>query len=81
MSTQMVLKIDPELKEKVSRLARTEGKTLSQVVRELLEEYVRNRDMTGYIDDLWNRIGTKLKDRGVTEEEIFRVIEEVRKGE
>ncbi len=74
MSTQMVLKIDPELKEKVSRLARTEGKTLSQVVRELLEEYVRNRDMTGYIDDLWNRIGTKLKDRGVTEEEVFRVI-------
>ena len=38
MNTQMILRIDPELKSKVSNLAKAEGKRVSEVVRELLEE-------------------------------------------
>jgi len=38
MSTQMIVRIEPGLKDKVNRFARAEGKTTSDVVRELLEE-------------------------------------------
>ena len=57
MTTQMIVRIDPELKNKVNSLAKAEGKSISEVVRELLEEYVKDRDIGLYIDDLWQRIG------------------------
>ena len=31
MATQMIIRVDPSLKEKVSRLAKSEGKNLSVV--------------------------------------------------
>lgn len=79
MSTQMMVRIEPELKNKVDKMARAEGKTISNVVRELLEDYVKNRDIGGYIDNLWERIGTKLSSRGLTPDKIQKVIHEVRK--
>jgi len=78
MSTQMIVRIDPELKTKVNNLAKTEGKSISEVVRELLEDYVKDRDIGLYIDDLWERIGTKLKSRGFGPKDISRIIQEVR---
>lgn len=78
MNTQMIVRIDPELKEKVSSLARTEGKNISEIVRELLESYVKDRDIEAYIDDLWGRINSKLKAYGADPEDIQRVTDEVR---
>jgi len=78
MSTQMIVRIDPELKAKVNNLAKTEGKSISEVVRELLEDYVKDRDIGLYIDDLWKRISTKLTSRGFGPKDIKRVIQEVR---
>lgn len=78
MTTQMIIRIKPELKSKVNSLAKAEGKNVSEVVRELLEDYVRDRDVGSYIDDLWDRIGGKLKSRGHTAKDIRRVIREVR---
>ena len=78
MSTQMIIRIESEIKNKVSSLAKAEGKTTSEVVRELLEDYVRNRDIGAYIDGLWGRIGMKLSSRGVRPGDIDRVIQEVR---
>ena len=78
MSTQMIVRIDPELKTKVNNLAKTEGKNISEVVRELLEDYVKDRDIGLYIDDLWKRISTKLTSRGFGPKDIKRVIQEVR---
>ena len=78
MTTQMIVRIDPELKNKVNRFAKAEGKNVSEVVRELLEEYVKDRDIGLYIDDLWQRIGDKLTSRKVGSEEIQRAIKEVR---
>ncbi|MBS3780226.1 MAG: CopG family transcriptional regulator, partial [Desulfovermiculus sp.] len=57
MTHQMIVRIDPELKAKVRNLAKEEGKSVSKVVRGLLEEYVKTRDIDTYIDDLWDRIG------------------------
>ena len=78
MVTQMIVRINPELKNKVNNLAKAEGKNVSEVVRELLENYVRDRDIGSYIDDLWERIGTKLKSRGYNLKDIQRVIQDVR---
>ena len=78
MTTQMIVRINPELKNKVNSLARAEGKSVSEVVRELLEDYVKNRDIALYIDDLWQRIGDKLVSRKVGPKDIQRAIQEVR---
>lgn len=78
MNTQMIVRIDPESKSKVSRLAKSEGKNISQLVRDLLEGYVKDRDIETYIDGLWDRIATKLKNRGAGPNYIPRIIDEVR---
>ena len=78
MATQMIVRINPKLKNKVNNLAKAEGKNVSEVVRELLEEYVRDRDIGSYIDDLWGRIDGKLKSSGHAPKDIQRIIREVR---
>ena len=78
MTTQMMVRIDPDLKSKVSNFAKLEGKSVSEVVRELLEEYVKNRDMDAYIDNLWDRIGGKFASKGVGSKDVKRVIRDVR---
>jgi len=57
MTTQMIIRVEPTLKNKVSNLAKSEGKSLSQLVRELLENYTKERDIGAYIDNLWPSIG------------------------
>jgi predicted DNA-binding protein len=74
----MIVRIDPNLKDKVNSLAKAEGKSVSEVVRELLEEYVKNRDIGQYVDDLWERIGGKLTTKGISAEEIQQAIRKVR---
>ena len=78
MTTQMIVRIDPDLKAKVNNLAKVEGKSVSEVVRGLLEEYVKTRDIDSYIDNLWERIGGKLSSSGVGPKDIKRVIHDVR---
>lgn len=79
MTTQMIIRIDPQIKERLNKLAKVEGKTTSQMVRELIEGYIKERDIGTYIDDLWDRIGGKLRSRGVKLRDIERAIKEARK--
>lgn len=78
MTTQMIVRIDPALKDKVSIFAKAEGKNVSEIVREQLESYVKNRDIGSYIDDLWNRMGSKIKKKGFSSDDIDSVIQKVR---
>ena len=78
MSTQMIIRLDSDLKIKLNRLARSEGKTTSQVVRELIEGYIQDRDISGYIDDLWARVGRQLQQQKVQSTDIEQAITEVR---
>ena len=80
MSTQMIIRIEPQLKDKVARLARAEGKTTSEVVRELLEDYITSRDIAASIDGLWERIGSRLAREDVTSEGVAEAIRDVRRG-
>lgn len=79
MAPQMTIRIDPEIKDSFSKLVRAEGKTASQALRELIEDYIKERDIRTYIDDLWNRIGSKLKSKGKKQRDIRSVIKETRK--
>ena len=79
MTTQMVVRIDFEVKERFNKLVRVEGKTSSQMVRELIEDYIKERDIGTYVDDLWTRIGGKLRSKGVKQRDISRAIKEARK--
>lgn len=78
MSSQITIRIDPEIKEKFTKLVRAGGKTPGQVLRELMENYIKQRDTRAYIDDLWTRIGEKLRSKDVKERDIQRVIKEAR---
>jgi hypothetical protein len=74
MSTQMIIRIDNDVKTRLNRLARIEGKTTSEMVRGLIEEYIKERDIGAYMDDLWNRTGKKLKSRGLSPATINKAI-------
>jgi len=78
VATQMIIRVESSLKDKVSRLAKSEGKNLSELVRELLEKYARERDMGAYIDNLWDNIGRNLSKNNVSESDIENMIKQTR---
>ena len=78
MGTQMIIRVESSLKDKVSRLAKSEGKNLSELVRELLEKYTKERDMGAYIDNLWAKIGRNLSKNNITESDVENAIKQVR---
>ena len=78
MATQMIIRVEPSLKDKVSRLAKSEGKNLSELVRELLEKYTKERDMGAYIDNLWDKIGRNLSKNNISESDIENMIKQTR---
>jgi len=78
MTSQMIIRIDPELKKRFSALAKTEGKPASEVVRELMAQYVRSRDIGTYVDDLWDRIGKDLREKGVDSTAVKSAIRRTR---
>lgn len=78
MATQMIIRVEPDLKNKVTRLAKAEGKNLSELVRELLEKYTKERDMTRHVDTLWDRIGRNFSQENITETDIEKAIRQVR---
>lgn len=79
MATQMMMRLDDALKKKLQKQARMEGKSTSQIMRELIENYLRERDIGSYIDDLWDRIGGDLRSKGVALRDVKEAVREVRK--
>jgi len=74
----MIIRIERELKDKAARLAHAEGTNVSELVRRLLENYVKERDVSSYIDRIWDDIGLKLKERGISRTNVSKVVREVR---
>lgn len=75
----MIIRMDDEAKNRLNKLARTEGRTTSDLIRGLIEDYIKERDIGAYIDGLWDRTGKKLKTKGVTNRTIAKAIKESRK--
>jgi predicted DNA-binding protein len=80
VSTQMIIRIDDTIKAKFAKLAKAEGKTTSHVVRELIRDYVQDRDMGAYIDDLWSRIGANLTAQGDTASKVASAVQAARRA-
>lgn len=78
MDKNIILRIDNSLKNKVEYLARAEGKNSSIVIRELLADYVRKRDIGSCVDNLWDSISMDLKKHGANPRKISKAIREVR---
>jgi len=74
----MIIRMDEGLKEQVSQLAKIEGKSLSELVRSVLLQYTKERDMSTYIDGLWDRIGERLTENQVSEADVEEAIRQVR---
>ena len=80
MTTQMLIRIDAKKRKTLDQLSKSEGKTTSDVVRDLIDTFIIEHDLSGYIDGLWNRIGQSLKRKGHQEAAIPRFIKEARKA-
>lgn len=80
MTEQLLIRVAPELKRKLAQAAMLEGKTSTQAVRDLIEDYVRQRDMPSYIASLWGRIGAGLEAAGATPGDVAKAVRAVRKA-
>jgi predicted DNA-binding protein len=80
MTTQMIIRIDQRQRQKLNQLSRAEGKATSQVVRELIDDFIKGHDIGNYIDDLWSRIGKTFTNQGYTAKNVQRFVREYRKA-
>jgi predicted DNA-binding protein len=78
METQLIIRIDKGTKQKFSKIARTEGKTTSTKLRELVSAYIEENDFSRLVGDLWDRTARKLKKKGYTKKDIKDAIKSVR---
>ena len=80
MSEQLIIRLDPKTKVKLSSLSKSEGKSTSQVLRELIDQYIREHDLSGYLDDLWGRVGKRIQSKGFGAGDVPKAIREARKA-
>ena len=78
MNTNIIVRIEETTKQRFARLVRIEGKSASQKVREMIDGYLRKADIGPVVDDLWDRVGTKMRKKGVRQRDVARAIREVR---
>jgi hypothetical protein len=78
--TQLLVRIEDSTKKTLTSIAHREGKNASEVIRSLINGYIRDRDIGAYIDDLWDRMGKEARANGHTVDDIPRIIREVRKA-
>jgi len=79
MSDTLLIRLDSSLKARIAKLAKLEGKTLTRVIRELIRNYIQERDIAGYIDQVWDEIGHEIKEAGHTVDDVDRLIQEARR--
>ena len=80
MISQVLIRVDKELKDRFQRLSRTEQKSINEKVRELMEEYVKEHDMEAAMKSLWDEIGQSLKKKGYKRSDVSKMIKDVRTG-
>jgi len=78
MNTNIIVRIEATTKQRFARLVRSEGKSASEKVREMIDGYLRKADIGPVVDDLWDRVGTKMRKKGVRQRDVAQAIREVR---
>lgn len=80
MGSQILVRIDKNLKNKFQRLSRFEQKSVNEKVRELIAGYVREHNIEDAMKSLWNEIGQSLKKKGYKVSDVEKTIKKVRAG-
>lgn len=80
MVSQILIRVDKELKDKFQRLSRSEQKSVNEKLRELMEEYVKDHNIEAAMKNLWDEIGQSLKKKGYKASDVNKKIKEVRSG-
>ncbi|MGO8988067.1 MAG: hypothetical protein ACLQGU_22200 [bacterium] len=80
MVSEILIRVDKELKDKFRRLSRAEQKSVNGKVRELMEEYVKDHSMEGAMRSLWDEIGQSLKKKRYKASDVKKKVTEVRSG-
>jgi predicted DNA-binding protein len=80
MVSQILVRVDKELKDKFQRLSRMEQKSVNKKVRELMEEYVKDHNMEAAMRSLWDGIGQSLRKKGYKASDVNKMVKEVRTG-
>ena len=78
MKKQLNIRIDEELKSKFSKIVRSEGKTMSGKIRELIGAYSAKNNFAAIVDNLWDRVTKKIESGKFKQEDIDRKITEAR---
>jgi predicted DNA-binding protein len=79
MTSQLIIRIDSRKREQLKRLSKAEGKASSEVVRELIDNFIKDHDMSGYVDDLWKRTNAVMAKNGRSLKDVDKFIVESRK--
>ncbi len=80
MGSQLIVRMDPKTKKRFYELARMEGKTASAKVREMVESYISTADVSLVVDDLWDRIGIKMRAAKTTQADVAAAVEAFRRS-
>ena len=75
---QLNVRINDDLKAHLQTLARQEGRSTSDVVRSLVRGYVRDRDRSAALQDLWNRMEERARSSGAGPDDVSTAIDSVR---
>jgi predicted DNA-binding protein len=78
MQSQLIIRVDPNTKNKFQKIVRMEGKTTSEKIREMMNDYIAQKDFSAAVDRVWDKITTEFKKRGITDDDIEKAIKEVR---
>lgn len=78
MTSQILVRVDKDLKVKFQRLTSLERKSVNEKLRELIEAYVREHSIDATMKELWDEIGDSIKRKGYKESDVRKMIEKVR---
>lgn len=80
MTSQILVRVDKDLKDKFRKLSGIEQKSVNEKMRELMEEYVRDHSIESAMKDLWDEIGNSMLKKGYRESDVEKMIKKVRSG-
>jgi uncharacterized membrane protein YvbJ len=80
MTSQILVRVDKETKDKFQRLSRFEHKSVNEKLRELMKEYVEEHNIEIAMKGLWSEIGSSLKEKGYKVSDVEKTIRKVRSG-
>lgn len=80
MTSQILVRVDKDTKDKFQRLSRFEQKSVNEKLRELMNDYIENHNIDSTIKVLWSEIGVSLKKKGYKVSDVDKTIRKVRSG-